>query len=86
MGKRETDGERRPPFALPITPCSRRARYAKTTGDESGVGGGGGRYILQMPLMDFRRSQPQFQESDTLKNSFEPGFDYALYNVVIKPE
>ena len=36
--------------------------------------------------MDFRRSQPQFQESDTLKNSFEPGFDYALYNVVIKPE
>ena len=41
MGKRETDGERRPPFALPITPCSRRARYAKTTGDES-VGGGGG--------------------------------------------
>ena len=84
MGKRETDGERRPSFAFPISPCSRRARYAKTTGDESGVGGC--RCILQMPLMDFRRSQPQFQESDTLKNSFEPGFDYALYNVVIKPE
>ena len=88
MGKRETDGERRPSFAFPITRCSRRARYAKTTGDESGVGGGGGgcRCILQMLLMDCRRSQPQFQESDTLKNSFEPGFDYALYNVVIKPE
>ena len=24
-------------FSLPITPCSRRARYAKTTGDESGA-------------------------------------------------
>ena len=24
-----------PPFSLPITPCSRRARYAKTAGDES---------------------------------------------------
>ena len=26
-------------MALPITPCSRRARYAKTTGDESGQKG-----------------------------------------------
>ena len=42
IGKRETDGERRPSFAFPITPCSRRTRYAKTTGDESGVGWGGG--------------------------------------------
>ena len=24
-------------FSLPITPCYRRARYAKTTGDESGA-------------------------------------------------
>ena len=34
-GKEESEGERLPPFSLPITPCSRRAHYAKTTGDES---------------------------------------------------
>ena len=38
-GKEESEGERRPLFALPITPCSRRASYAKTTGDESGRAG-----------------------------------------------
>ena len=35
MGRRQAR-ESLPPFSLPITPSSRRARYAKTTGDESG--------------------------------------------------
>ena len=34
-GKEESEGESLTPFSLPITPCFRRARYAKTTGDES---------------------------------------------------
>ena len=34
-GKEESEGESLPPFSLPITPCFRRARYAKTTEDES---------------------------------------------------
>ena len=35
--KEESEGESLPSFSLPITPCSRRVRHAKTTGDESGV-------------------------------------------------
>ena len=34
MGRRKAR-ESFPAFSLPITPCSRRARYAKTTEDES---------------------------------------------------
>ena len=34
-GKEESEGETLPPFSLPIIPCSRHARYAKTTGEES---------------------------------------------------
>ena len=37
-GKEESKGERGlPPFFLPITPCSCRTHYVKTTGDESGA-------------------------------------------------
>ena len=83
MGKRKAMERDVLPLPLPSPP----APTARVTRRRLGTSqGGGGRCILQMPLMDFRRSQPQFQESDTLKNSFEPGFDYALYNVVIKPE
>ena len=35
MGRTKARERGLPPFSLPITPCSRRARYAKTTGDES---------------------------------------------------
>ena len=37
--ERATSPSGLPPFSLPITPCSRRARYAKTTGDESALEG-----------------------------------------------
>ena len=37
MGRRKARVLERPLFSPPITPCSRRARYAKTTRDESGL-------------------------------------------------
>ena len=46
--KEESRGESLPPFSLPITPCSRRARYTKRTGDESGVHPSG--TIIFMPF------------------------------------
>ena len=36
-GKEESEGESLLPSSLPITPCSLRARYAKTSGDQPGL-------------------------------------------------